>query len=147
MHWSCAERVGSRLRRLKNAHKGTKPEDEKGLAGKEKLTDGKIVVFQNYYGLAIRNNLNDVYQIAKDIKAALYHVASSNDNPQHQLCHKEEDSWCQNKKNPNTYKHMNGLPKCIVNLVERVVDCLRDRALLRKCDHWLTQNANEYVNG
>ncbi|CAB4028443.1 Hypothetical predicted protein, partial [Paramuricea clavata] len=50
------KRVGSRLRRLKNTYKGTKLSDGKGLAGKGRLTDGKIDVLQNYYGLA---NVNE----------------------------------------------------------------------------------------
>ena len=51
------KRVGSRLRKLNNKSKGVKLADGKGLAGKGKLTDGKIDVLQNYYGLAIRENL------------------------------------------------------------------------------------------
>ena len=47
------KRVGSRLRKLKSANKGLKLDDGKGLAGKGILTDSKIDVLQNYYGLAI----------------------------------------------------------------------------------------------
>jgi hypothetical protein len=53
------KRVGSRLRRLKNSNKGRKLSDGKGLSD-GKLTDGKIDVMQNYYGLAMRENLDDV---------------------------------------------------------------------------------------
>ena len=77
------KRVGSRLRRLKNQNKGVKLANGKGLAGKGRLTDGKIDVLQNYYGLAVRENLNDVYKMAKAIEASLYHVASTDGDPQH----------------------------------------------------------------
>ena len=46
--------------------------DGKGLTGKGRLTDSKIDVLQNYYGLAIRENLDDVGKMAKSIEASLY---------------------------------------------------------------------------
>ncbi len=58
------KRVGSRLRKLKNANKGVKLSDGKGIGGKGKLTDGKIDVVQNYYGLSERENLDDVSTMA-----------------------------------------------------------------------------------
>ena len=68
------KRVGSRLRRLKNQNKRVKLADGKGLAGKGKLTDGKIGVLQNYYGLAMRENLNDFDKMAKAIGASLQYI-------------------------------------------------------------------------
>jgi hypothetical protein len=41
---------------------------------------------QNYYGLSVPENLNDVDEMAKAIEAPLYHVASTDDNPQNDLC-------------------------------------------------------------
>jgi hypothetical protein len=67
--------VGSRLR--KNTNKGVKLSEGKGLGSKGRLTDGKIDVLQNYYGLAVRENLDDVNNTARAIKAVLYHVAST----------------------------------------------------------------------
>ena len=79
------KRVGSRLWKLKNSKKGVKLSDGKGLAGKGlagkgRLTDGKIDILQDYYGLAIRENSNDVQKMAVGIQAALYHVASTDAN-------------------------------------------------------------------
>ena len=99
------KRVGSRLRKLKNKSKGEMLADGKGLAGKGRLTDGKIDVLQNYYGLAIRENLTDVDKMAKAIEASLYHVASTNENPQHDLCPDGDDSWCGYKRDKESYKH------------------------------------------
>jgi hypothetical protein len=84
------KRVGSRG----NQTKGVKLADGKGLAGKGRLTDSKIDVLQNYYGLAVRENLSDVGKMAKGIEASLYYVASTDENPQHHLCADGEDSWC-----------------------------------------------------
>jgi hypothetical protein len=43
--------------------------DGKGLAGKGRLTDAKIDILQNYYGLAVRENLDSVDNMAKYIEA------------------------------------------------------------------------------
>ena len=141
------KRVGSRLRRLKSSHKGVKLADGKGVSGKGRLTDAKIDLLQNYYGLAVRENLHDIDKMAKAIKAFLYHVASSDDNPQHELCPDTEDSWCGYKKDPTTYHHKNGIPKSIVELIEPIYESLSDESLLEKCTHGLTQNVNECLNG
>ena len=47
------KRVGSRLHKIKSSNKGLKLDDGKGLGGKGRLTDSKIDVLQNYYGLAV----------------------------------------------------------------------------------------------
>ena len=118
------KRVGSRLRRLKNQNKGVKLADGKGLAGKGRLTDGKIDVLQNYYGLAVRENLSDVDKMAKAIEASLYHVASTDEDPQHDLCPDGENSWCGYKRDKDTYQHKNGIPACIVEIIKPVFDDL-----------------------
>ncbi|CAB3978709.1 Hypothetical predicted protein [Paramuricea clavata] len=117
------------------------------ISGKGRLTTGKMDVLQNYYGLAIRGNLDNVEEMAKAVKASLFHVASTEENPQHHLCPKGEDSWCGYQRDSKTYKHKNGIPKPIVELVEPIFDDLADPALLKKCTHGLTQNPNECLNG
>ena len=58
--WECVghvqKRMGSRLRKLKNEHKGKKLIDGKTFGGRNRLTDVQINSFQLYYGMAIRNN-------------------------------------------------------------------------------------------
>ncbi|CAB4012148.1 Hypothetical predicted protein [Paramuricea clavata] len=51
------------------------------------------------------------------------------------------------QRDSKTYKHKNGIPKPIVELVEPIFDDLADPALLKKCTHGLTQNPNECLNG
>ena len=59
---------------------------------KEGSVTAKINVLQNYYALAVRENLNDADEMAKNIEASLFHVASTNENPQHHLCPDGENS-------------------------------------------------------
>ena len=141
------KRVGSRLRKLKNQSKGVKLADGKGLAGKGRLADSKIDVLQNYYGLAVRENLSDVGEMATAIEASLYHVASTDENPQHHLCPDGEDSWCGYNRDKDNYKHKNGIPPCIMNVIKPIFDDLSKTDLLSKCTHGMTQNVNECLNG
>ena len=74
--------------------------DRKGLACTGRPTDNKIYVLQNYYGLAIRENLANVDKMAKAIETSLYHVASTTRKPLHDLCPEGDDRqlvWLQKK--------------------------------------------------
>ncbi|GBN84390.1 hypothetical protein AVEN_77566-1 [Araneus ventricosus] len=55
------KRMGSRLRRLKEKMTGQVLSDGKRLSGKNRLIDSQIDKIQNYYGSAIRRNLNSVH--------------------------------------------------------------------------------------
>ena len=66
------KRVGCRLRNLKKK--------EKGLGGKGKLANNMIDRLQNFYGIAIRQNNNNIKIIQSDVRATLLHVASSKGN-------------------------------------------------------------------
>ena len=135
------------MRKLKSAYKGLKLHDGKGLAVKERLTDNKRDVLQNYYGLAIRENLDDATKMAKTIEACLFHVASTDKDPQHHLCPDGPNSWCGYKRDKDQYKHKNGIPKSIADLIKPVFHDLSRTDLLTKCNHGLTQNVNECLNG
>ena len=60
MHWTCTKESGKSAAKVKKHKKGVKLSDSKGFGGKGRLSDGKIDILQNYYGLAVRNNLDDV---------------------------------------------------------------------------------------
>ena len=85
--------------------------------------------------------------MAKAIKASLFHVASTEKNPQHHLCPKGDDSWCGYQRDRKTYKHKAGIPDPIVKLIEPIFNDLAKPAFLNKCTHGLTQNVNECLNG
>ena len=140
------KRVGSRLRRLKTEYKGTKLEDGKGIGGAGRLTDTKIDTLQNYYGFAIRQNKGNLEGMTAAVKAVLPHVAATADNPSHQMCPNTPDTWCGYRKDPQKYKHTNGLPQAIVDLVSPIFEDLSKKELLSKCLHGKTQNGNECLN-
>jgi len=137
------KRVGTRLRNLKKK--------EKGLGGRGKLTDATIDRLQNYYGIAIRQNKNNLNGMKSAIRATLYHVASSkNENLHFPHCPEGADSWCRyNRDKANhtsTYRPGPGLPISIVWKLKPIYEDLSNDILLKKCLHGLTQNNNESFN-
>ena len=91
----------------------------KGLGGKGRLTDGKIDLLQNYYGLAVRGNLDDVNKMATAIESVVQHVASTDSDPQHPLCPDGNDSWCRYKRDMESYKHKNDTPSTLLKLLSQ----------------------------
>ena len=50
---------------------------------------------QNYYGLAIRDNVNNLFAMKKAVGASLYHCTDFADqNSRHLFYSKTEDTWC-----------------------------------------------------
>ena len=76
--------VGCRLRNVKKK--------EKGIGRKRKLSNIIIDKLQNYYGIAIRQNKDNVTGIQAAVKATHFYVALSKDNNHHFPPGK--DSWC-----------------------------------------------------
>ena len=94
------KRVGARLQTYKMNYKGINLDDHKPLCGVGRLTN-KMNTLQNYYGMVIRHNIGNLYQMKKGIAAILYHCSESldiNDKPdneaRHQYCPRGKDSWC-----------------------------------------------------
>lgn len=140
------KRVGSRMRKLKVEYKGKKLGDGKRLTGAGRLTDRLIDTLQNYYGMAIRRNCTSVNEMQRAIMASFYHLASTDDNPNHSFCPVGPDSWCQYYADGVDYKHKHGLPEVIIELLEPIYDDLSDPELLGRCLHGKTQNPNESIN-
>ena len=140
------KRVGSRLRKLCKLYQGKKLIDGKPLTGKNRLTSTAIDTLQNYYGMAIRENTHSLTDMVNSVLAVLYHVASTDDKPNHSLCPVGENSWCGWQRDSTTYKHRHGLPEAVVELLEPIFDDLSNPELLKKCLHGKTQNANECLN-
>ena len=86
--------MGTRLRNLKKCTNKNDLEDKKSLGGKGRLTEKEINKILNYYGIAISQNIDNLYQMRKNIPAVLHHscVADSSD-ARHILCPKTKDSW------------------------------------------------------
>lgn len=143
------KRMGSRLRRLKTSMKGKKLSDGRTLDGKNRLTDATIDIIQNYYGLAIRQNTESVEKMRTAVWALFCHISSTDDNPQHALCPKGEESWCKynrGKITGETYNHPHSLPFAIMEEIKPIFRDLSEINLLKKCLHGRTQNPNECVN-
>ncbi|XP_065066739.1 uncharacterized protein LOC135692514 [Rhopilema esculentum] len=144
------KRLGTRLRKLKTTYTKRKLADGKAIGGRGRLTDKMIDTMQNYYGLAIRKNKNNLIGMANEVKASLYHLASSEETPQHHLCPKGKDSWCGWQRDfangTNQYQHKKGLPKAVIDAVIPIYDSLADHTLLSRCLDSYTQNPNESLN-
>lgn len=145
------KRVGSRCRTLRKSLKGTKLADGKGISGKGRLTDKAMNTLQNYYGMAIRQNIDNLYGMKKAIGAVLHHCCDiSDETVRHRFCPPTEDSWCKwqsDKLNGKTqYKKKVNLPLAIKEVLLPIFKDLSSDELLSKCLHGLTQNANEAIN-
>ena len=65
------------------------------MSGRGRLTDKVINTMQNYYGMAIRQNSNDLFAMRKSVIATLMHNTNFDDSEtRHQYCPKIIDSWC-----------------------------------------------------
>lgn len=145
------KRMGSRLLRLKNKSKQIKLSDGKGLGGKNRLTDDKILSIQKYYGLAIRRNPGNLEDMRKAVWAGYFHLCSSNERPQHGLCPNGSESWCKYNKaiaQNQTYDHSKHthLPEVIMEHIKPIFRDLASPDLLSKCLHGKSQNVNESLN-
>ena len=105
---------------------------------------------QNYYGLAIRNNKNQLLNMKKSIGAVLYHcIALPNEELRHQFCPKAKESWCkwQVLKITNAqYVPKINIPKWIYDEIRPIFLDLSKDELLAKCLHGETLNNNESLN-
>lgn len=141
------KRVGTRLRKLVISQKAAK----KPISGKGKLTEKAINSMQNYYGMAIRNNIVNKYQMKKAIGAILWHCTNyTNESFRHRFCPASDSTWCKwqlDKKNgTNKYKANISIPIDIHNIIRPIFSDLSSNELLEKCLHGETQNSNEALN-
>ena len=128
------------------------------------LLDDTIRLLQQYYGNAIRGNVQKLDEMKEACWAVLYHSLSTDENPRHHYCPKGKESWC---KYQHALAHGNTLP----SHHERSPSCksgcdhchtlipadmekylvpqwqpLCDPELLEKCLLGATQNRNESFN-
>ena len=89
------KRLGTRCRSLRDSLKKQKLSDGKSISGRGKLTEKAINTFQNYFGMAIRQNTGNLYQMKKCVWAVLYHNTTiSDESERHKFCPREANSWC-----------------------------------------------------
>ena len=145
------KRMGTRCRDLIQRHRGKKLSDGKSISGKGRLTNKAVNTLQNYYGMSIRQNLNNLYAMKKCVWAILYHNTDICDEEmRHQFCPRTKDTWClyqSDKVTGKKYKIKLNLPLAVKNVLSPIFMDLSDDKLLKKCLHGQTQNVNESLNG
>lgn len=80
------KRVGSTLRKLKTK--------DKSLRGQGILIDAFIHKLQNYYGIALCSNVNNLQGMQNAVIAAFFHCCSNAKQPMHAQCPVGPDCWC-----------------------------------------------------
>ena len=59
------------------------------------MTDKEINTLQNYYGMCIRQNKDNLYGMKKSIAALIHHCSENNDDDdRHKYCPATGESWC-----------------------------------------------------
>ena len=110
------------------------------------MTNTKIDTLQNYFGIALRQNIGNLEAMTNAIMASLFHVSDYHAN-----CPKTSDSWClyqRDKANgTNIYKPKGALPVDVRSAILPIYNDLTKPEMLIKCLHGKTQNANECFNG
>ena len=100
---------------------------------------------QDYYGITIRQNKNDLKNMQAAVRATLFHVASSKENNWHYPhCPEGKDSWCKfhqdGANGTSKYKPGPGLKLDIIMKLKSIFAELCDESLLEKCLHGKTQD-------
>ena len=82
---------------------------KEACGGKNHLTNAKIYILQNYFGIAMRQNIGNLQDMMDAITSSLSHVLEY-----HEKCPRNSDTWCQYQKDQidstHLYKSKNGLP-------------------------------------
>ncbi|XP_059163145.1 uncharacterized protein LOC131946415 [Physella acuta] len=105
----------------------------KGIGGAGRLTQSAIKRIQGHYGGAIRKNAGNIVAMKKAVWAIWKHRTGVHDD-----CGK----WCIGQKDLDK-ANKNKLPKFVTDEIKPVFEILSSNALLEKCLHGGTQNANE----
>ena len=140
------KRVGTRLRRFKKENGKEVLSDGKKLGGIGRLTDKWINKLQNYYGLAIRQNTDNLFNMRKAVGAVLYHSSvASTSEARHRFCTNDSE-WCKYRLAEKDGKPFDEKPRLPAVIRDKIMPVFRDLSsedLLRKCLHGNTQNNNE----
>ena len=137
---------------LRKSLMGTKD----SISGKRKgqVTEKIATKLTNYYADALKTNAPDIKSMQNAVFASLYHMSSTNEEPNHKLCPPGEKSWCKYQRETlmkvEDYKRTNHnaeLTVRCVKLLEPLYTRLTNADLLQRCSRMRTQNANECYNG
>ena len=127
------KRVGYRLRTCKSDYKSTLLSDHKKLSGAGRLTNKVTNTLQNYYGMVIRSNVGNLYQMKKGIAPIIHHCYEylvkvdvsdkkvRDDNARYKFCHEGLESWCKYQKQKVAgeilYKPKTNIPEAVRDVI------------------------------
>ena len=119
------KRVGSRLRQKIKDFKGRLLSDGLKIIGKGRLTNKSINTMQNFVGMAIRQNKNNLLCMRNSVIAVLYHCTNfPYEVTRHQFCLKGKNSWCKWQSDRVTgktsYKQKINLPVAIMEEIKPI---------------------------
>ena len=147
-----AKRMKNGIMNLRKSLMGTKD----SISGKRKgqVTEKIATKLTNYYADALKTNAPDIKSMQNAVFASLYHMSSTNEEPNHKLCPPGEKSWCKYQRetfmkveDSKRTNHNAELTVRCVKLLEPLYTRLTNADLLQRCSRMRTQNANECYNG
>ena len=143
-----SKRMGGRLRKRVKENKTFKFEGREGLGGKGRLTGQAIDKIQQYYSWIIYRSKSEVEKMRKGVLAMFNHIASSNDESNHEDC---DPVFCKHQlaiASETSYRHEEHfhIPRAVMAEVNDIFQDLSRVDLLEKVAHGKTQNANECAN-
>ncbi|GFW58959.1 uncharacterized protein TNCV_2830651 [Trichonephila clavipes] len=122
------KRVGTKLRKLKSKRKD--------VGGREKLTDTFIDKLKYYYGIAIRDNVNNLQGMQRAVTAAFVHCCSNAKQQIHGQYPVGPDIWCKYQQALSKDKiysdKSKGFPTNLINIIKPTYMKLCDQNLLKK---------------
>jgi len=141
VHWARSKTPWNTFIQTRKKSKAQPPP----LHGRGKLTDTVINSMQND-GLAIRNNLENIYSMKKAVWAVLFHCTKFDDiEYRHRMCPRDADTWYKfhldKLNNTNEYAEHVSLSVNIFKIVKLIFKDLSADPLLNKCLHG--KNAND----
>ena len=124
-----------------------------GGGKKGRLTDKVMNTLQNHYGMAIRQNTNNLHAMRKAVAAVLHHSTNDQDSEKrNSFCPRRPGSWCKYQKDKingeETYKHKINIDLAVSKLITPIFSYknLGTESFLPKCLHGETQNVNESLS-
>jgi hypothetical protein len=148
MYRWCTVKNGSKIEDTCERKTGKKLHGSKLLGGKGRLTQSEVDKLQNYYGLAIRRNVNNLEFMKRAVWAVCFHKELNGEGLQHGVCPSGGDSWCKFKNSASSggvYEHKHSLPAAVMVAIKPVFRDLAGVDPLKKCFHGKTHNPNECV--
>ena len=123
----------------------------KNISGMVRMTDRLINKMQNYFGMAIRQNLGQLYALKKSVLAILWHFTDiKNLDVRHQFCPRSAISWCKYQVDKisgwSKYNSKGVIPEVVKKEIEKIFINLSSDELLSRCLEGTNQNANEGSN-